>query len=202
MGKSIWLKLCLIPFLCGTLTQAETIKYQVETGLVDPHKGPTESKVQNGQKHGSGELRFSVETSIKEIHEIKPEVVADKFKNSPFNDQVDNMVAAAKANGIDPTYFISMIAFETAWGTSRRLKNSNLIGSPIMYDEKTSFDTPQEGIAAYAAYLKNQAEKNAHNKVSNPYSIGAMLNNSDLPKAAKNKGYDQIVLKLMRFIAK
>ncbi|WP_206855263.1 peptidoglycan amidohydrolase family protein [Candidatus Enterococcus mangumiae] len=70
-----------------------------------------------------------------------------------FSNQAETIIQAAKDNGISPIVLAAIMIHETAWGTSKGIREKNNPGGLMRENELLSYPTLEEGIAATARTL-------------------------------------------------
>ncbi len=147
---------------------------------------------------------------------IGAEVLNRKFKQGPLHNKGQVIIETAKKHGIDPLFLAAYFSFETNWGSSRQLKQSN---NPAKIPELDSsglkklkengsvklreFASIEDGINAGAEYLKAIAVNNP--VPANPSSVLSVTNHIFPEKDAgriKREIHQKSVLAVMNMLAR
>lgn len=80
----------------------------------------------------------------------------DKVFKGKLKGQGTNIIKTAKRYGLDPVFFAAIMAQETGWGTSSKIKNQNNPGGIFRNGKYSSFRSIEDGIDAMAANLSNR----------------------------------------------
>lgn len=111
---------------------------------------------------GTPTSKGRVEKASRNSDITKPRFIDARYLNTLLKGKLKGkgqlIIDTAKANGIDPVFFASAMAFETGWGTSRKIRNQNNPGGLTggSKGRYISFKTIDEGIIAMGARFKSR----------------------------------------------
>ncbi len=77
-----------------------------------------------------------------------------RFKRAPLAGKGAAIIAIAKKNGIDPVFFAAIIAFETGWGTSSKVRDKNNPGGIFKNKRYVTFGSIEQGLESMAGSLR------------------------------------------------
>jgi hypothetical protein len=124
----------------------------------EPQKADVDKKkqaAQNGPQFAGCSKAVDRSSNITVKRFVDARYLDEVFKGK-LKGQGKNIILTANKHGLDPVFFAAIMAHETGWGLSSKIKNQNNPGGIFRNGKYASFRTIEEGIESMAANLRNR----------------------------------------------